>query len=93
MRPIQKHQTIIDLALLNSGSLEAFFEIALLNGLELTQEVNPGTNLLMPEIVERRPVNYYQERGHIPITGVIDNEELAGEGLEFWAIENDFIIT
>jgi hypothetical protein len=89
---IDKHQTIIDVALQECGNADAAFDIAALNGIEITDDIAPGTELLLPDVVDKKKVKYLSDAGLKPITGplIIDD---AQEGLEFWVIERDFVIT
>jgi hypothetical protein len=90
---IKKQQTLIDVALQYCGNADAISEIASLNDLELTQELEPGTVLMVPDILigDSDKVKYLQSGGHEPITGILD--EQYEEGLEIWALEVDFIIS
>jgi hypothetical protein len=44
---ILKHQTIIDVALQHCGNADAAFDIAALNDIEITDDIAPGTELLL----------------------------------------------
>lgn len=89
---LQKHQTLIDIALQYCGNADAMFELALLNGVELTAEVLPGTALLLPDVLDAKNVKLLADGDYRPTTGPLLLPE-AGQGLEFWAIELDFIIS
>lgn len=90
---IKKHQSLLDIALQYCGNADALFAIAELNDLEPTQEVAPGTELLLPdEVLDPRKVNFLKDGGYEPATGVTALEEAKG-GLEIWALELDFIIS
>lgn len=92
---ITERQSLLDIALQHSGSMEAAFEIALLNELSLTDDLAAGTQVVLPENDGNKEVaNYYAVNDLRPasaITQVEINDTLnIGEGVEFWAIEYDF---
>jgi hypothetical protein len=89
---ILNHQSLIDFALHRSGSVDAFFNLAFINGYSLTDDITPGTELLLGEIVDFKNQQYFQNSIYKPTTGLISAPDLAG-GIEFWAIEMDFIIS
>ena len=89
---LQKHQTLMDIALQECGSTDALFALAALNNLEPTQDVAPGTLLLLPAVLDEKKVKYLKDGGYKVVTGpLLINERY--EGLDYWAIELDFIIT
>jgi len=71
-------QTLFDIAIQSCGSIEAAFELAVLNGLNLTDELVPGQELALPEVVNSGIVTRYSNKGINPSTAdneVIDNVE------------------
>jgi hypothetical protein len=90
MIEVQKHQTLLDIAIQHTGSVESVVEIAELNGLEVTADVVPGTKLIMPEVVERRVKIFFDESDSKPVTATERTKET---GIEFWAIEGGFIVS
>jgi hypothetical protein len=89
---IHKHQTLLDVALQQSGSTEAFFNLAFINGFALTDDVSPGTELLLPDVIDFKTQQYFQDSIYKPSTGPILIPVIQG-GIELWGIETDFIIS
>ncbi len=92
---ITERQSLLDIALQHSGSMEAAFEIALLNELSLTDDLAAGTQVVLPENDGNKEVeNYYAVNDLRPASAITQaeiNDTLnIGEGVEFWAIEYDF---
>ena len=56
----QDNQSLLDLVLLTTGTMEAAVEMATLNGMSLTEQPEPGTALFVPDayVGTERP---YQE--------------------------------
>lgn len=97
MITVQTRQSLFDIALQHCGFCEAAWDIAQLNGISLTDDIQPGTILQTPGVVKPRIVTLYQALRHIPATN-ITTEEIAeqiagGEGISFWAIGIDFIVS
>lgn len=89
---INKHQTLIDIAIEHCGSTDAFFVLANGNGVGLTDDIDPGSELILPDTVDFRNQRYFQSSVFKPITGPIIIADVLG-GIEFWAIETDFIVS
>lgn len=61
-------QSLLDIALQELGSLEGAYNLAVLNGLSLTDSLAAGMLLQLPDVVDKRIVNYYSERNIRPAT-------------------------
>ncbi len=90
---IQKHQVLMDMAIQFSGSAESLVSFANLNGLGITDDVLPGTLLMMADVFDPKVLKYLTDGKYKPTTVFPDDDELTGEGIEYWAIEYDFIIS
>jgi hypothetical protein len=88
-------QSLFDLAVQVSGSTEAAFNMAGLNGLSITDVLTSGSVLIAPDPINKPVSEYYRMNGLKPATdvtiGVMD--EMRDEGIDYWAIEVDFIVT
>lgn len=93
---IHSRQSIFDVALQHCGNLESAFSIAELNGLSLTDDLEVGASMAMPESDNKQVVQYYSVNTVEPATAITQDEINAilatGEGIEFWGIEYDFIV-
>jgi len=65
---ILEGQSLLDIALQELGSLEGAYALAVLNGLSLTDSLAAGMLLQLPDVVDKRIVNYYSERNIRPAT-------------------------
>lgn len=84
-------QSLLDIALQESGSLEAAFPLAGLNELTITDELESGS-LLTVETDENNPVvNEYRNAAVFPATAL--QEGLLPEGIGYMGIEIDFIVS
>lgn len=88
-------QSVFDLSVQSSGSIEAAVELAVMNGLSLSDGLEAGVTLIEPSIISSQIVGYYGSRGIMPATAIstqTDTPATSDLGIEFWTIENDFIV-
>ena len=84
-------QSLFDIAVQEFGSIEAAFALATLNGLSVTDELTPGTLLQKTGIINKKIVSYYSDKNIKPATGGIVTSTIGG--IEYWAIETEFIVS
>ncbi len=65
---IRQNQTLFDIALQECGNQSAAIDIALLNGIDITESPPFGTTLLLPDVINRRVLKYYQDNNIQPAT-------------------------
>lgn len=92
---VKDRQTLLDIALQTSGSMEAVVDLALANGLSITDELSDGRVLETVEVIDAAVVERYEINGIFPATEASDEERsaMAWEGIGFMAIENDFVVS
>ncbi len=61
-------QTVIDIAVQESGSAEAAYRIARQNGISLTDDLQPMLQIETPEVVDKQVATYYANRNIKPAT-------------------------
>ena len=61
---VRDRQSVWDIALQVCGDAEAAFAIAEANDVSVSEQIDPGTEIEVPSVMERRVVEYY-ERNHI----------------------------
>lgn len=66
-KEIKTRQTVIDFTVQNCGTMEALFDVAVLNGVSPTDPVAPGTVLLAP-VIELKVVSFYGKNKELDIT-------------------------
>ncbi len=94
---IVEGQSLFDIAIQRLGSAEAALEVAILNGLSLTDELTTGETLQLPGVINKAMAGYFKGKNIIPTTGAVagDDEsgELIKEGIGYWAISVDFVVS
>ncbi len=89
-------QSLWDIALLATGATEAVFEVAAANNVSLDDDMAIGTELDIPAIANRDIVTHYTVNKLAPATGMGNTggeTALLEDGIEFWTIEYDFVVS
>lgn len=91
---VSEGQTFLDLAMQYLGDVMRADEIAVLNGLALTEDLAPGTEIEIPAIeADKTPITAaFSERGLIPASRDEDFVGDIDDGIDYWYIEVDFIV-
>lgn len=88
------HQSLLDLALQHTGRVENAFELALANGLSLTDDVQAGERLELPQsIAQDADILAYYTAKHIQPATAITGQSEKLEGISYWAINQDFKVS
>lgn len=92
---IRPGQSVTDIAIEHAGQEDAAWTIAELNNISITEVLTAGQTLLIPDVdgnAQKRIVKVFSDNGYHPASDVdIDTEIL--EGIEYWGIEYDFIVS
>lgn len=94
---IMSGQTLLDLAMQETGSVEGVFQLAVLNGLALTDELSEGNSLKYPtQAVDRVVRKAFQDNNWKPSSAkTVAGQQLPPtlEGIGYWTIEVDFRVS
>lgn len=91
-----ENQSLFDLAVERLGSAEAAFSLALKNGLSITDALTPGQTILLADVIDADVSGYFTSRAIRPATAKAETTgggELVNEGIGYWAIGIDFIVS
>ena len=90
-------QSFFDLATMYCGSPEMAYEFAELNEMSVTDEPEAGAKLKKPAVNNKRIAAYYSDKALQPSTATTytsgGGELPSDEGIGYWAIEIDFIVS
>lgn len=88
-------QTLLDIAMQELGDYSRAMELAVLNGLKITDTLTAGTTLQVPEYdkVNRHLVNLFSDDSNKPGTGFTEIENAVLQGIGYWRIENNFRVS
>jgi len=97
MKTVTAHQgqSIFDIAIQWGGDVAWAITVAKLNGLSVTESLVPGQQVEIPDQPANREVfSYYYRKGLVPATSITTEfDAVENEGLDYWIVEVDFIIT
>ena len=92
------NQSLLDLALQHTGTIESIFEFAEANALNITDDVVAGRTLVLSAetFTNKDILAYYTAKNLQPATAFTKEDEQVAkrpEGISIWAINLDFIVT
>lgn len=92
------NQSLLDLALQHTGTIESIFEFAEANTINITDDVQAGKTLVLPAeaFTNKDILGYYTAKNLQPATAFSKEDEQVFErleGISIWAINLDFVIT
>ncbi len=89
---IKKHQNIVDFTTQQAGSVEALFAVAVLNGISITGNVEPGTLLKIAAPLDKKVVADLIKYEVDIVSDQVVEAAIQG-GIGFMQIGNDFIVS
>ena len=92
------NQSLLDLALQHTGTIEGVFELAKDNALNITDDVVAGKTLVLPTeaFTNKDILAYYTAKNLQPVTAFTKEDKQVAkrlEGISIWAINLDFIVS
>jgi hypothetical protein len=93
---IQQGQSLMDISIQKCGSATALFQLALLNGFSVTQDVPVGTEVLLPAVVNAGIAQYFEDKGIVPATAEAAAkkfEQLQKGGINYMQVGVDFRVS
>jgi hypothetical protein len=88
---VKQGQTLFDIAIQTAGDPGAAFSAALLNDLSLTGDLVIGSVLIPPQAVNKRMLQHYSDAAIVPASA--QNTGVRPEGIGYWIIEEDFVVS
>jgi len=93
---VDVNQCLFDIAIQYQGDFTAIVDLALLNGLAITDDIAPGLVLAKQAIPANTNVaDYFRSKSLVPATAFTDanQAETNPGGIGYWYIQQDFIIS
>ncbi|MEB3041651.1 hypothetical protein [Capnocytophaga gingivalis] len=92
------NQSLLDLALQHTGTIESIFEFAEANTINITDDAQAGKTLVLPAeaFTNKDILGYYTAKNLQPATTFSKEDEQVFErleGISIWAINLDFVVT
>lgn len=94
VKPLDR-QSLLDIAIQTSGSVEAAFELAAKNDIAISEELARDAELETVAVVDKIVLSRYEARNIRPATEVSpeDMQRVPYGGIGFMGIEIDFIVS
>ncbi|MBQ3804901.1 MAG: hypothetical protein II844_03715 [Prevotella sp.] len=88
-------QTLADMAVVHTGSMETLMILALKNDMPVTQRLETGQVLESADVVRREVVSSFMAASSRPATELTEEaaEDLGLGGIGYMAVEVDFIVS
>ncbi len=97
MEIVRQGQNLLDLALQATGDADTALDIALANGLCLSDDLTVGQTIEVSDTLtgNENIRQLYAAHAIHPATGITatNSADAPFEGIEFWAVEYDFIVS
>jgi len=88
---VDQGQSLIDIAIQHAGDISAMFDIALVNDLSPTDDIVPGTQLIIPYVVDANLVQYLADKNYVPATGLsLEDQQAEKGGISYMGITRTF---
>lgn len=87
-------QTLLDIAIVTAGGLEALVDMAAANGIAVTDDLAAGQEIALAEVRRRSVVQQFAAGSSQPATAMIEEEEqLLPGGIGYMAVGVDFVVS
>ena len=90
-------QTLLDVSVQETGTVESVFDIAEKNDLSLTDDIEAGYEMFIDQVIDNAVVIDYRSENRKPASGIstadINSVIGSGEGIGFMQIGYDFIVS
>ncbi|OPB87802.1 hypothetical protein [Elizabethkingia occulta] len=88
------NQSLLDIALQATGDAANAIQMAFVNGISITDALEPGTGITKTESPDNTDIkNYYAAKSIQPATVNYNEKINYPEGIDFWEIEGNFVIS
>lgn len=88
---VKHRETLLDVAVLQTGSVYGMFEMALLNNISITKELASGEELMPGTVISKETADELRSRNARPAKAIKPDDPLK-EGIGYWKVFVDFIV-
>ena len=90
---VDQGQWLRDAAIQYAGTVTEIFAIALANGLSITDTIEPGSVIDIPNVVDAALVKFLSDNNYVPSTTLSPEDEQANlDGISYMKITQTFIV-
>jgi hypothetical protein len=86
-------QSLLDKAIESTGDVENVFDMAIINNISITQDLQVGTELKIAPITSKATVSFFNEFNR-PATAISNTEQqqIDSQGIDYMIIDQNFIV-
>lgn len=88
---VKERQSLFDVAIIASGTAESALSIARENDISITDDLEAAKQIVVTAVAKMSTVDFLAKKGIIPATAITATTD-ENQGIDFWAIEDDFVI-
>lgn len=88
---VLNRQSLLDIALQETGSVEQALSIAKLNNIPLTDDVDAGALLEVPVVDQNSVLKYYKLNEVMPASAI--SLDIPTGGINYMAVQIDFVVS
>nr|WP_294922212.1 hypothetical protein [uncultured Flavobacterium sp.] len=91
---VNHNQNLFDVSIQENGNVMTVFELALLNGFSITDNIVPSQNIdvVKSELVAQELVDYFKNKNHVVATGGVNDLVIERKGIGKMIVGKDFIV-
>lgn len=89
---VLNRQSLLDIALQETGRVEEVINIALINDLRISDDIDEGIEILMPSVKDNVVYKYYKVNNICPATSILAGSKIVTGGIGFMGVEMDLIV-
>lgn len=94
MKKVVEHsQSVYDTVIQHYGNLDSLFEFIALNNLSVTDDLKYGSEIEIGDPVSNQVIETFIEKKITPATDFDSEKELLPEGIGYWTIGTDFVVS
>ena len=90
---VEHNQSVLDVTLQHFGNIDSLFELITLNNLSITDDLIYGSEVEIGNPVSNDVIDTYIDKKIIPATDLDKDQELLPEGIGYWTIGIDFVVS
>lgn len=90
---VRARQTTVDIAMQQCGQADSIFDVAAANNMGITDELIPGNKVNAPDPVIVDVSAYFLRYNLFPASGAQTSDDELPGGIDFMAVEFDFIVS
>lgn len=92
---VRQGQSFLDLVIQTTGAIDNAIDMAVLNSRSITADLKVGDDVQAANVSSQKVVNFFTPKNKIPATAWtgIEASKPKLEGISYWELKNEFIVS